>query len=69
MRYYFHLIDHVVIYDHVGVDLDNDTAARKEAERQLADARRSQIGANGQRLHVSVTSDTGRPLFRVGADD
>jgi hypothetical protein len=64
--YHFHLCDDVVIFDYLGHTLDDEQAARTEAQAYLKRSQIKQPGPHNHALRVSVTNEIGKPLFHVG---
>ena len=68
MRYHFHIrIDGDLIFDHEGIELENNQLAREEAIKSAAELMREYL-QNEKRVtpqSISVTDEANRELFIV----
>lgn len=63
LRYHFHLIDGVDIFDSIGSMFANDETARVHAKKLASDYSGSKI--MDAKANISVMNDSGKLLFRI----
>jgi len=73
-KYYFDLEDGERLYDQIGVDLDNQAAAKQEASLRALNGSAHQIPQYGGKVRLIVRDQSGNdvhetPIVHAKADD